>query len=102
MTARGIPTTAELVAAVREFLTEEVMPATEGRLSFHARVAANVLAQVERELQLGALDITTDAELAAAIRDGSLSFDEALPRVRESVIAKLRISNPRHLLPEDR
>jgi hypothetical protein len=99
---RGIPTTEELVAAVRSFLTDEVMPATEGRLSFHARVAANVLAQVERELRTGAVDVAGDAELAAAIRDGSTSFDDALPRVRASVVAKLRISNPRHLLPEDR
>ncbi len=99
---RGVPTTAELVAAVRSFLTEEVMPATEGRLSFHARVAANVLAQVERELEDGPVETTGDAELAAGIRDGSISFEEALPRVRAGVVAKLRISNPRHLLPEDR
>ena len=98
----GIPTTAELAAAVREFLLEEVMPATDGRLQFHARVAANVLAQIERELELGPLDTTADAELCAAIRDGSLSFEEALHRVRAGVVAKLRISNPRHLLPEDR
>jgi Domain of unknown function (DUF6285) len=102
MSMRGIPTTAELIAAVREFLTEDVMPATEGRLSFHARVAANVLAQVERESQLGPLDTTDDAALAAAIRERSISFDDALPRVRASVVAKLRISNPRHLQPEDR
>jgi hypothetical protein len=99
---RGIPTTAELVAAVREFLTEQVMHATEGRLNFHARVAANVLAQVERELDSGPLDTAHEAALAAAIRDGSLSFEDAFPRVRQTVVAKLRISNPRHLLPEDR
>ena len=99
---RGIPTTAELVAAVRSFLSEEVMPGTGGRISFHARVAANVLAQVERELQAGPLQCSGDAELVAAIRDGSISFEDALPRVRAGVVAKLRISNPRHLLPEDR
>jgi Domain of unknown function (DUF6285) len=102
MSMRGVPTTAELVAAVREFLTEDVMPATEGRLSFHARVAANVLAQVERELRDGPLQTLADAELAAAIRDGTISYEEAVPRVRASVVAKLRITNPRHLLPEDR
>jgi hypothetical protein len=102
MSMRGVPTTAELVAAVREFLTEDVMPATEGRLSFHARVAANVLAQVERELLAGPLETLDDAELAAAIRDGTISYEEAVPRVQTSVVAKLRIANPRHLLPEDR
>jgi Domain of unknown function (DUF6285) len=96
---RGIPTTGELVAAVREFLQNEVMPATEGRLQFHARVAANVLAQLEREQALGGLpDPVADAELCAAIRNGEDVYDE----VRSSVVRKLRISNPRHLLPEDR
>jgi hypothetical protein len=95
----GIPTTSELVAAVREFLADDVLPATEGRLQFHARVAANVLAQVERELDLGApSDRRTDAELCAAIRNGEDVYDT----VRASVVRKLRISNPRHLLPEDR
>lgn len=99
---RGVPTTAELIAAVRSFLTEEVMPATEGRVSFHARVAANVLGQVERELLAGPIEGAGDAELVAGIRDGSISLEDALPRVRADVVAKLRISNPRHLLPEDR
>jgi hypothetical protein len=95
----GIPTTAELIQAVREFLADEVMPATEGRLQFHARVAANVLAQVERELAIGPpSDPATDAELCAAIRNGEDVYDA----VRASVVRKLRISNPRHLLPEDR
>ncbi len=100
--SRGIPTSAELVHAVREFLEQEVMPATEGRLSFHARVAVNVLAQVERELLSGLPDTTGDADLCAAIRAGSVDFAHAYEEIRETVIAKLRISNPRHLLPEDR
>ena len=100
--SRGIPSTAELAQAVREFLEQHVMPETEGRLSFHARVAANVLAQIERELQSGLPDTSGDAELCAAIRAGSVDFVEAYGMVRETVVAKLRISNPRHLLPEDR
>jgi hypothetical protein len=99
---RGIPSTAELAGAVREFLEQEVVPATEGRLSFHARVAANVLAQIERELQSGLPDTSGDVELCAAIRAGSIDFDQAYAVIRETVVAKLRVSNPRHLLPEDR
>jgi hypothetical protein len=99
---RGIPSSAELTAAVREFLEQEVVPGTDGRLSFHARVAANVLAQVERELQHGLPDMTGDSELAAAIRAGSVDFEQAYRAIRATVVAKLRISNPRHLLPEDR
>ncbi len=44
------PTALELLAAVRSFLTEDLVPALEGRRRFHALVAANVLAVVEREL----------------------------------------------------
>ncbi|HEX9066084.1 MAG TPA: phosphotransferase [Streptosporangiaceae bacterium] len=49
----GRPTASELLEAVREFLTGQVMPATGGPLGFHARVAANVLGTVAREIELG-------------------------------------------------
>jgi hypothetical protein len=100
--SHGIPSGAELAAAVREFLEQEVVPATEGRLSFHARVAANVMAQIERELQNGLPDTSRDAELCAAIRKGTVDLAQAYEAARAAVVAKLRISNPRHLLPEDR
>jgi hypothetical protein len=99
---RGIPSSAELAEAVREFLEQEVIPATDGRLSFHARVAANVLGQLERELQNGLPEATGDADLAQAIRAGSVDFTQAYDAIRATVVAKLRVSNPRHLLPEDR
>lgn len=111
----GVPTTAELGAAVRQFLEDEVMPATDGRLRFLARVAANAIAQIERELDLGPevqrahaerlarLGFADDAQLCAAIRDGSLDdrMTEVLAAVRADVVDKLRIANPRHLLPQD-
>ncbi len=99
---RGIPSSAELAEAVREFLEQEVVPATDGRLRFHARVAANVLAQLERELRSALPDTTGDADLCAAIRNGSVDFSQAHAAIRKTVVTKLRISNPRHLLPEDR
>jgi aminoglycoside phosphotransferase (APT) family kinase protein len=42
----GRPTAAELAEALEEFLRDEVMPGTTGRLSFQARVAANVAAKL--------------------------------------------------------
>src|ERR1700759_2972640 len=75
--------------------------ARAARLSFHARVAANVLAQIERELHSGLPDTTGDAELCTAIRAGTADFTQAYDTIRETVVEKLRISNPRHLLPED-
>jgi uncharacterized protein DUF6285 len=47
------PSAAELLEAVRAFLEEQVVPALEGTRQFHARVAANVLAIVGRELAQG-------------------------------------------------
>ncbi len=48
------PTASELVAAVREFLQQEVLPTLDDhRRKFRALIAANVLAVVERELAEG-------------------------------------------------
>jgi hypothetical protein len=57
------PTAAELIAAARMQLEQQVIPSiAEPRLRFQTLVAANVLAIVERELAAGA------AHLAAAWR----------------------------------
>jgi len=108
-----LPTAAELVEAVREFLERDVMDATEGRIQFHTRVAVNALNMVQRELDLGPaqadahrtalerLGVADEAALAAAIRDGRL--DDRRPEVvevlRQTVRAKLEVSNPRYLVP---
>ncbi|MEY2469557.1 MAG: hypothetical protein QOF21_2255 [Actinomycetota bacterium] len=67
----GRPTAREILAAVRGYLTEDVMPGTTGQLSFHARVAANMLAIVERELaqDTPAHDGDDWPSLARAVRD---------------------------------
>jgi aminoglycoside phosphotransferase (APT) family kinase protein len=75
----GRPTVSELLDAVREFLTGQVMPATTGQLAFHARVAANVLGIVARELELG----------AGAPETG----------LADRVAAKLAVANPRYFDP---
>lgn len=48
------PTYDELLNAVQGFLERDVVPALEGTKKFHARVAANVLAIVRRELAVEA------------------------------------------------
>jgi hypothetical protein len=47
------PDARELLDAVRGFLEQQVVPALDGTRQFHARVAANVLAIVGRELADG-------------------------------------------------
>ncbi len=44
------PTYDELLAAVERFLSQEIVPNSEGARRFHARVAATVLGIVRREL----------------------------------------------------
>ena len=111
MSVHGSPTSAELIESVREWLERDVMSSTEGRLRFHARVAINVLAMVERELALGeqhdvdhaarlaTLDMADDAEFAAALRSGQLDdrLDEVRAILRADVDAKLAVANPKYL-----
>jgi hypothetical protein len=118
---QDLPTAAELVEAVREFLERDVFPVLEGRRQFHTRVAMNVLGIVQRELEqsnradtgererLVALlgrDPDSNAsladlnqELAAGIRDGSLAAprEELLDHLRETLRDKLAIANPKYL-----
>nr|AGC71649.1 hypothetical protein [uncultured bacterium A1Q1_fos_1025] len=111
MIPHDMPSSRELVESVREWLERDVLTGTTGRLQFHARVAINVLAMVERELAVGAeqavahearlaeLGCADDAELARRIREGELDGD--LERVRELVWAsvrdKLSVANPKYL-----
>jgi hypothetical protein len=102
------PTAAELLDAVREFLDGDVREATSGLVRFHARVAANVVAMVSREVELGpaqaethaarlaSLGFESDDGLAAAIRSGELDdrYDEVKDAVWASVADKLAVANP--------
>lgn len=102
------PSAAELAEAVREWLETDVAEGTEGRLRFHARVAANAVGMLEREARLGAahlvarrarldaLGVATEAELGAAIRAGDLDdrWDEVVASVWGTVVDKLEVSHP--------
>jgi hypothetical protein len=94
------PTAVELVEAVAEFLSGEVLPAAEDhRLKFRTLVAINALAIASRELAAGddtSLSHEEVAELARGIRAGEVD-DGTLPVLKKHVAAKLRISNPAYL-----
>jgi hypothetical protein len=110
-----IPSATGLLDAVREFLESDVLPATEGRLRFHVRVAANVVGMVAREVvlgpeqaaaharRLGTLGMGSDSELAAAIRSGALDWraDDVRAVVRATVADKLAVANPAYRLLDD-
>lgn len=107
----GRPTAAELLDAARGFLSDTVMGATQGHVSFHTRVAANVLGIVERQLLLGpaqeerfrsglsGLGAASAAELCEAIRRGDFDDrqDELWSFLASSVRDRLAVANPKHL-----
>jgi len=110
------PDLAELVGAVRDFLEKRAMPALEGHTAFHARVAVNALAIVERQLALGprcepaeterleallgtsgSLD-AQNRELCRRIRAGELGLETPglAAHLRETTLAKLAVDQPRY------
>lgn len=81
------PTTRELIEAVRGFLEEKAMAELKGHSAFHARVAANALAIVERELELG-----PDARAAEHARlTALLGHDAALDNLNAELARKIRL-----------
>ena len=123
------PTYLELIDAVRHFLEHDAVPALEGTRKFHARVAANALAIVGRELRaepeqlraewkrldalLGPVALPTEVEtlkeqlnrrtemLCARIRSGDADRGPwrraVMDHVRQTVIEKLEVANPKFL-----
>lgn len=124
------PTYLELLEATQQFLESDVVPALEGTKKFHARVAANVLGIIRRELQsedvqlraewervndiLGTVEPPPHGrdELRRALRartrelcerirrgdaDGGAWRAAVLAHVRQSVVDKLAVANPKYL-----
>lgn len=107
------PDAGTLLDTVRAFLTDELGERLAGRDRFLARVAANSIGLAERELRLGpeheerhrhrlaTLGVSSDAELAAAIRSGR--FDELLEELSSTLWAatldKLAVANPDYAEP---
>lgn len=104
----------ELLAAVRQFLKDEVLPELAGFKAYTTRVAANALGIVARELESGAGLAALDSEIAAqlglreqdgaiprqialALRDGTLPADEeVLSYLRKRTLLAIAIDNPKY------
>jgi uncharacterized protein DUF6285 len=92
------PDAPELLAAVAQYLFEDLLPEVPREQRFGVRVAANCCAIAAREWEadVGRPDRTEHRELAAAIRAGE--WDDRLPdaaaRLREEVAAKLAVAHP--------
>jgi len=95
------PTAPELLEAVTEFLSSEVLPLmTDHRMKFRTLVALNALGIAYRELTAasGSEPLSEEelAVLARRIRTGDLP-DDVLAVLKEHVAAKLQVSNPAYL-----
>ena len=108
------PSALELVTAVKEFIEKHAMPQLSGHTAFHARVAANALGIVARELEFGppanadehkrleALLGTTGSldelnrELCRRIRTGDIGMETPglAGHMRATTIAKVGIDQP--------
>lgn len=114
------PTSADLLAAVAQWLDTEAVPGLPGGVGFTARVASGVVRQIERELRLGPDHHTDDrtalaallhevippgaeqdrellTKTARALRSRELDAATALPVLRALAHRKLLVSNPSYL-----
>lgn len=68
------PSATELLGAVISFIRERAMPELEGHTAFHARVAANALDIVKRQLEVAPEANTQEHERLVALlgQDGDL------------------------------
>jgi hypothetical protein len=110
----------DLISCARRFLEEEIVPAVaDPRLRFRARVAANLLAIVSREIRegegllagerrrlqslLGSTEgsvAALNSELERRIRAGEIEAGPGGPvwgHLRLTALEKLRIANPAYL-----
>ena len=82
------PTYDELLAAVERFLDTEIVPNVPGSRGFHARVAANAIRTVRRELEME--DEQLRAECAGL---DAILGEAALPSTLTGIRAALRSRN---------
>jgi hypothetical protein len=110
------PSAIELLRAVRSFIEDQAIRRLEGRAAFHARIAVNALAIVERGLELGPAQEAAEQErlerllgrtatldelnreLCRRIRSGEMDLDTPglIEHLRETTLAKLAVDQPRY------
>ncbi|MDP1628071.1 DUF6285 domain-containing protein [Parvibaculum sp.] len=110
------PTASELVEAVADFIRNHAMPQLQGHAAFHARVAANALDIVKRELEVaptanpderrrltdllghdGPLE-ELNSELCARIEAGEIGLDTPglADHLWKTTLTKLAIDQPNY------
>jgi len=80
------PSIHELVTAVRDFLETRAMPELKGHTAFHARVAANALSIVARQLEFYGHASDEETKRLAAL----LGHEGALDELNRELCARIR------------
>jgi hypothetical protein len=80
------PSIRELVTAVRDFLETRAMPELKGHTAFHARVAANALSIVARQLEFYGLASEEETKRLASL----LGHEGALEDLNRELCARIR------------
>ncbi|MBV8977262.1 MAG: hypothetical protein JO261_00540 [Alphaproteobacteria bacterium] len=80
------PSMRELVEAVRDFIEQKAMPELKGHTAFHARVAANALGIVARELAQGPQSAADERERLAVL----LGHDGTLEELNRELCRRIR------------
>ena len=95
------PSIRELVEAVRNFIETRAMPELKGHTAFHARVAANALGIVARELELAGKSGEAEVTRLKALLGHEGSLDELnrelCRRIRSGDITLATQGLPEHL-----
>ncbi len=76
-----LPTSVALLRAVERFLQKDVVPNLSGPRRYHARIAANVVAIVAREIETEERHLRGEWERLGSL----LAVDGAAPREREAL-----------------
>ena len=91
------PDAGELLRAVERFLESDVVPVLDGVQRFHARVAANVVAIVARELETEELHLRSEWEGLCRLLDDASPLPEmrsaqraGLSRRNEELVRRIR------------
>ena len=84
------PTGVELLRAVERFLEQEVVPVLDGPRRYHARVAANVVAIVAREIETEEAQLLAEWERLGALLALREDRPGARDRLRDAVGARTR------------
>lgn len=85
--AQDLPTAVELLEVVALFLEHEIVPATEGSRQFRARVAANVMRIVAREIQHEESYLRGELKALAGLLGGPEPRAETVAEVRRHALA---------------